>query len=78
MGTWVASYAEGVDERDVAGMAEHMIRLAGDPQLAGKIGRAASTHVREKYSMQRSIDNLRNIIGQCVASARKPAVAAGS
>jgi colanic acid/amylovoran biosynthesis glycosyltransferase len=51
-----------VDERDVEGMATHMVAILRDPALAGRLGSAARAHVREHFSMERSIERLWNVI----------------
>lgn len=51
-----------VDEGDVTGMAEQMVRLARDPQLAANLGNAAREWIKSEFSMQRSIEKLWTII----------------
>lgn len=51
-----------VDEGDVAGMAEQMVRLAKDPQLAASLGNSGRDWIKSEFSMQRSIENLWTII----------------
>jgi len=51
-----------VEEGDVDGMAQAMIRLARDLQLAARLGRAGRRRIEERFSMERSIDNLWRII----------------
>ena len=51
-----------VHEGDVSQMADHMIRLAKDPQLAADLGKAARQWISEEYSMEKSINTLWNII----------------
>lgn len=53
-----------VDEMDVRGMADKMLQLAHDSDLAGKMGRAARTIIKEKFLMEDSINNLAHIITQ--------------
>jgi glycosyltransferase involved in cell wall biosynthesis len=55
-----------VEERDAAGMAGHMLRLAQDPELAGRLGRAARERVAADFSLPRSIDRLWGIIEQAI------------
>jgi glycosyltransferase involved in cell wall biosynthesis len=59
-----------VDEEDEVGMADHMIDLARHPDLAARMGKAAREHVRENFSMDRSLDNLWAIIQSCISSGR--------
>jgi glycosyltransferase involved in cell wall biosynthesis len=51
-----------VDEGDIDSMADHMIRLAQDAPLAGRIGQQAHEHIKAHFSMERSIGNLWEII----------------
>lgn len=51
-----------VEEGDINGMAEYMIKLAQNPLLAGKMGRQARERIYSKFSMEKSISNLWNII----------------
>lgn len=51
-----------VDEHDEASMAKYMLRLAQDPQLAGKMGEAAQRHIRENFSREERLSNLWRII----------------
>jgi glycosyltransferase involved in cell wall biosynthesis len=61
------SVAEGetgflVDEHDVAGMTSHMLRLARDPALAGKLGQAARRRIQASFSKEQSYAHLWTII----------------
>jgi colanic acid/amylovoran biosynthesis glycosyltransferase len=51
-----------VDEHDEVSMAQHMLRLAQEPELAGKMGEAARTHVRQNFSREERLGNLWKII----------------
>ena len=51
-----------VDEGDMDGMSDRMLRLCEDPSLARKLGRAAKELIRTHYSMDKSISNLWRII----------------
>jgi glycosyltransferase involved in cell wall biosynthesis len=55
-----------VDERDVSGMAEQMLRLALEPELAGQLGRAARLHVESHFSKERSDGQLWAVIESCL------------
>jgi len=57
-----------VDERDVAGMAQHMLQLAKHPALADQLGRAARAKMRSEFSMERSISRLWYIIESCITN----------
>lgn len=54
-----------VDERDVHTMADHIITLARDPQLAATMGRAARSRIVDNFSMERSVNKLWQIIESC-------------
>jgi glycosyltransferase involved in cell wall biosynthesis len=56
-----------VDEHDVDGMAERMLRLIEEPALAARLGQAARDHVRAHFSMERSLGRLWAIIERCIA-----------
>jgi len=60
-----------VDERDVAGMAQHMFQLAKHPALADQLGRAARVKMRSEFSMERSISRLWYIIESCITNSRR-------
>jgi len=51
-----------VDEGDVAGMADAMVRLAEDPELARRWGRAARNRIVSEFSMERSIGHLWKVL----------------
>jgi hypothetical protein len=51
-----------VDEGDVEGMAECMLRLAEDSALAATLGKAARERISAEFSMDRSISNLWHIV----------------
>lgn len=51
-----------VEEGDINGMAEHMTRLANDPQLAAEMGKAGREWISAQYSMEKSIARLWSII----------------
>jgi glycosyltransferase involved in cell wall biosynthesis len=61
-----------VDEGDVNGMGECMIRLANDPALAARLGKAARERVCAEFSMEKSISNLWSIVEASIQEHRKP------
>jgi glycosyltransferase involved in cell wall biosynthesis len=61
-----------VDEGDVDGMAEHMIRLAENPAFAAKLGKAARERISGEFSMEKSINNLWRIIESAISEHREP------
>jgi colanic acid/amylovoran biosynthesis glycosyltransferase len=62
-----------VDEHDVSGMAERMLRLAQDPALAGRMGRKAREHIAANFSMDQSLGRLWTIIDTCIKAQRNGA-----
>lgn len=59
-----------VDERDVKGMAEKMLRMAQEPELAQNLGQAARLRIESHFSEKRSDRRLWEIIDSCIATAR--------
>jgi colanic acid/amylovoran biosynthesis glycosyltransferase len=59
-----------VDEGDVSGMAACMLRLAEDPELAARLGKAARDHVLNSFSKERSLAGLWTIINSCIEGRR--------
>jgi len=57
-----------VDEKDVRRMAEHMLRVAHDPQLAARLGRAGRERIVSNYTMDHSISRLWSIVESCAKS----------
>ncbi len=53
-----------VPENDIDGMANYMIQIATDTQLAGQLGKAGRQRIRENFSMEKSINNLWQILQQ--------------
>lgn len=56
-----------VDEGDEVGMANYMIKIAREPALAAKMGKAAREHIKERFSKERSLSNLWGIIESCMS-----------
>jgi len=57
-----------VDEGDVDGMAESILRLVRDPRLAERMGAAGRRHVEANYSSQKSLGCLRSILAEAARS----------
>jgi len=57
-----------VDEGDVDGMAQHMLRLVREPELAARMGAAGRRHVEANYSSQKSLGRLRSILDEAARS----------
>ena len=55
-----------VDEGDINGMADRMLRLARDPALAAQLGSAAREWICSEFSMEKSINNLWRIIEEAI------------
>jgi colanic acid/amylovoran biosynthesis glycosyltransferase len=55
-----------VDERDVDGMSRHVLRLIEEPELAGRLGRAARQRIEGQFSMEDSFGRLWTIIEACI------------
>lgn len=51
-----------VDERNVSGMAEHMCRLLGDPDLCRSMGSKSRAHIRELYHIDHHIARLQKAV----------------
>ena len=51
-----------VEEGDFDGMARHMLCLARDPTLAGSMGAAGRRHIEAHYSLEQSLDRLRQVL----------------
>jgi glycosyltransferase involved in cell wall biosynthesis len=51
-----------VDEGDIEGMAAHMLTLAQDADLAGRMGRRAREHVAANFSMEQHIARLAGVL----------------
>jgi glycosyltransferase involved in cell wall biosynthesis len=51
-----------VNEFDARAMSERMLQLIDDPQLAGRMGRAARTHVEARFAMDDRIATLWQIL----------------
>lgn len=61
-----------VDEGDASGMADRMIQLAEQPELARVMGNAARKHILDNFSKHQRISNLWNIIESCISKDRQP------
>lgn len=60
-----------VNERDVTGMAAHMISLIKDPALAQRLGDSAREHIKSHFSMQHSLNRLWSVIESCIPSDKR-------
>jgi len=55
-----------VDEGDIDAMADYIYQLLCNPELASKMGKNAREHISANFSMEHSIEKLRNILERCV------------
>ncbi len=55
-----------VEERDIRGMSEHMIRLIQEPERAGQLGRAARQRIETHFTIEQSLGQLSEVINACV------------
>jgi len=55
-----------VDEHDISGMAEKMLLLASDFELAVNMGKAGRKHVIENYAIEKQINKLDQLIQQAM------------
>ena len=62
-----------VEERDVNGMARHLINVLSSSNFAGNIGTAAREHIATNFTMEQSIGRLWSIIEACIANRRSKA-----
>jgi len=53
-----------VDEGDIEGMSQLMLKVAEQPNLASQLGKVARDRVQEQFCMNQSLSNLWNIIEQ--------------
>jgi len=60
-----------VDEGDVDGMADHMLRFVREPELAAKMGAAGRRHIEANYRMEDSLGRLREILVEAAQHGRR-------
>ena len=53
-----------VPESDVESMADYMLQITSQPQLAGELGARAQQRIRQEFTIEKSIDGLWKIIQQ--------------
>ncbi len=56
-----------VDEGDWESMGDYMIKLLNEPELAGKMGRAARNHILTNYTVERQMTILKKIMHDTLA-----------
>jgi glycosyltransferase involved in cell wall biosynthesis len=60
-----------VDECDIGAMADRMIKIAQDPQLASRMGEAAQKKIREGFTLDHSIKQLAAAISTAVTKRKQ-------
>jgi glycosyltransferase involved in cell wall biosynthesis len=65
-----------VRRRDAEAMAEHLARLAGDPELRRRLGRSARQRVRERFGIETQIRVFEEVYRSLAAGGRLPEKAA--
>lgn len=55
-----------VDEGDIEGMAQHMLRIAEEPELARSLGEAARKRIQDHFSLTGTIAALWQVIEACM------------
>ncbi|WPU93554.1 glycosyltransferase [Mucilaginibacter sabulilitoris] len=55
-----------VPEHDIQGMADYMIKIANDVQLASELGIREAAHIRENYDIRHRINTLTTILQQAI------------
>lgn len=61
-----------VDERDADGMARHLARILGDPELAGEMGRAARKHITAHFAIGERLADLWSVIEAAIEAPPVP------
>jgi len=56
-----------VEEKDVDSMANYMLRIAKDNELAQKFGKQGRLRIREKYTMEKHIATLNHLLKNSIA-----------
>lgn len=56
-----------VNEGDIQGMAEYMIRIANEPEQAGIMGVAYREQIAKNFSREKSISRLQNVLSYCAS-----------
>jgi glycosyltransferase involved in cell wall biosynthesis len=59
-----------VEEGDVDKMADHLLRLVRDPELAARMGAAGRRHIEADYSSAKSLGRLRQVVTEAASSGR--------
>lgn len=67
-----------VEEGDIDGMSQAMIRILDTPELAGQMGSAARRRIRENFTLKKHIDNINKELEQAVARRKGNGTGAGN
>jgi len=57
-----------VEEGDIDGMAQHLLQLAREPELARRLGQAGRVKIRAEFSMEKSISQVWMRMKDCMQS----------
>jgi colanic acid/amylovoran biosynthesis glycosyltransferase len=60
-----------VPEHDIEGMANYMIKIAADVNLAVELGKKEAAHIRENYDIHSRIDTITKMLKQAIANHKK-------
>jgi glycosyltransferase involved in cell wall biosynthesis len=59
------------EEHDVDTMANNMIRLLNNPDLAKQLGAAGKEHIKKYFSLERHINELQKVINEAISNSKK-------
>lgn len=57
-----------VEERDIDGMADRLVRLLQDKELAQRMGQNARQHIQKNFSIRRHLDGIDNVVARARGS----------
>jgi glycosyltransferase involved in cell wall biosynthesis len=60
-----------VDEHDVEGMKQYMLRLVQQPELATQMGKAGRRHIEENYDLEKQAGKLMDVLNNVVSKKRR-------
>lgn len=60
-----------VPEHDIEGMANYMIKIADDVNLAVRLGKKEAAHIRENYDIHSRIDTITQMLKKAIADNKK-------
>ncbi len=56
-----------VDEGDINGMAEYIVMIANEPELASRLGKAGSEKINSTYTVGKNIEKVTEVIEKLLA-----------